>query len=87
MVQLPPGPRYPRPLQTVGWVFRIGPFLELSAFQDLFVGGGTPRAIAVQQPGIERFTHGADTRAEPGGRRACCKSRARLARDQAANPR
>jgi cytochrome P450 family 135 len=24
----PPGPRYPRPLQTVGWVFRIGPFLE-----------------------------------------------------------
>jgi len=28
MAQLPPGPRYPRPLQTVGWVFRIGPFLE-----------------------------------------------------------
>jgi cytochrome P450 len=26
--ELPPGPRYPRPLQTVGWVFRIGPFLE-----------------------------------------------------------
>ena len=26
--QIPPGPRYPRPLQTVGWVFRIGPFLE-----------------------------------------------------------
>ena len=28
MSSIPPGPRYPRPLQTVGWVFRIGPFLE-----------------------------------------------------------
>jgi cytochrome P450 len=28
MAALPPGPRYPRPLQTVGWVFRIGSFLE-----------------------------------------------------------
>ena len=71
----------------IGLSQRIGPFLELSAFQDLFVGGGAPRAIAMQQPGIERFTHGADTRAEPGGRRACCKSRARPGRDRAANPR
>ncbi|MGZ4202803.1 MAG: cytochrome P450, partial [Thermoleophilaceae bacterium] len=25
---IPPGPRYPRALQTVGWVARTGPFLE-----------------------------------------------------------
>ena len=25
---LPPGPRLPRPLQTVGWVLRTGPFLK-----------------------------------------------------------
>jgi cytochrome P450 len=25
---LPPGPRYPRPLQTLGWVTRVGPFLQ-----------------------------------------------------------
>jgi cytochrome P450 family 135 len=25
---IPPGPRYPRPLNTLGWIFRPGPFLE-----------------------------------------------------------
>jgi cytochrome P450 family 135 len=28
MTQIPPGPRYPRALQTIGWVARTGPFLE-----------------------------------------------------------
>ena len=28
MTQLPPGPSMPRPLQTVGWIARAGPFLE-----------------------------------------------------------
>ena len=28
MIALPPGPPYPRPVQTVGWGFRPGPFLE-----------------------------------------------------------
>jgi cytochrome P450 len=30
MTSIPPGPRYPRPLQTLGWVKRVGPFLERS---------------------------------------------------------
>ena len=28
MTSIPPGPRYPRALQTIGWVARTGPFLE-----------------------------------------------------------
>jgi cytochrome P450 family 135 len=28
MSRIPPGPRYPRALQTAGWVLRTGPFLE-----------------------------------------------------------
>ena len=28
MTSIPPGPRQPRPLQTLGWVARIGPFLQ-----------------------------------------------------------
>ena len=28
MSELPPGPRMPRPLQTIGWITRTGPFLE-----------------------------------------------------------
>ncbi len=35
---IPPGPRYPRALQTVGWVARTGPFLERcrDRFGDVF---------------------------------------------------
>jgi cytochrome P450 family 135 len=28
VTQLPPGPAYPRPLQTLGWIIRPGPFLQ-----------------------------------------------------------
>jgi len=63
---LPPGPRLPRPLQTLGWIARPDPFLHgcQRRYGDVFtlrVGGGPPWAM-VSDPAAVREVFTGDPR-------------------------
>jgi cytochrome P450 len=63
---LPPGPALPRPLQTLGWITRPGPFLQRchARYGDVFtlrIGGGPPWAL-LADPGAIREVFTGDPR-------------------------